>query len=209
MIDLRDAIAQVGRSFYARGWMLGTGGNLSARLPDGTFWITASGVPKGRLERHHFVRMSVQGEIVEAPAGARPSAETSLHQAIYAWSPEQQACLHVHTISAVLAARLHDGDLPLPPVEMVKGYGIWEESPRVSMPVFDNPLDVPRIAAAVQARFSERPPQVPVFMIRDHGLTAWGRTLDEAMNRVEVSAYLLDVLIEGRKCGVSWHTEPA
>ncbi|TVQ92691.1 MAG: methylthioribulose 1-phosphate dehydratase [Deltaproteobacteria bacterium] len=204
MTDPRDALAAVGRSFYARGWMLGTGGNLSARLPDGTFWITASGVPKGRLEREHFVRMTVEGEILEAPNGARPSAETSLHQAIYAWSPDQQACLHVHTVSAVVAARLHPGDLPLPPVEMVKGYGIFHERPRVCMPVFDNPLAVPEIAQAVRARFASTPPDVPVFMIRDHGITAWGRSLNQAFNRVEVSAYLLDLLVEGARTGVEW-----
>jgi methylthioribulose-1-phosphate dehydratase len=202
--DPRDALAQIGRGFYERGWMLGTAGNLSARLPDGTFWVTASGVPKGRLAREHFVRVTVAGELVEAPPGARPSAETSLHQAIYGWDPSQGACLHVHTVGANLATRLHDGDVPLPPIEMVKGLGVWDESPRVSVPVFANPVDVPAIGRAVRARFATDPPAVPLFLIRDHGVTVWGRTLDEAANRVEIAAYLFDILVEGAKLGVRW-----
>jgi methylthioribulose-1-phosphate dehydratase len=203
-LTIRDHLAQVGSGFYQRGWMLGTGGNLSAREADGSFWITASGVLKGRLGGGDFLRMSVDGEILEAPPGTKPSAETCLHQAIYAWDPNQRACLHVHTVATNVATRLFPGDVPLPPIEMVKGFGIWEENPRVSIPVFDNPVDVSKIGEAVRARFAIDPPAVPVFLIRDHGLTAWGRTLDEAANRVEVAAFLLDVLVEGRRTGVDW-----
>lgn len=204
MTDLRDELAEVGRRFYERGWMLGTAGNLSARLPDGSLWVTASGVPKGALQHEHFVQMTVQGELLHAPPGARPSAETSLHQAIYGWDPTQQACLHVHTVAANLATRLHPADVPLPPIEMVKGLGLWVESPRVAVPVFDNPLDVPTIGRAVAARFAVDPPEVPLFLIRDHGLTVWGRSLTEAANRVEIAAYLFEVLVQGAALNIDW-----
>ncbi len=204
MTDLRDELAAIGRSFYDRGWMLGTAGNLSARLPDGSMWVTASGVHKGKLERRHFVRMSVAGEVLEAPEGARPSAETALHQAVYGWDPSMGACLHVHTVAANLATRLHDGDVPLPPIEMIKGFDLWEEAPRVSAPVFANPLHVPLIGEAVAARFAIDPPRVPLFLIRDHGVTVWGRTLEQAANRVEIAAYVFEILVEGAKLGVRW-----
>jgi len=204
MSDLRDDLARIGRGFYERGWMLGTAGNLSARLPDGTLWVTASGVPKGELRREHFVRMTVDGELIQAPPGARPSAETSLHQAIYGWDPSQQACLHVHTVAVNLATRLHKGDVPLPPIEMLKGLGVWVESPKIVAPVFDNPLDVPTIGRAVAARFAVDPPSVPLFLIRDHGLTVWGRSLTEAANRVEVAAFIFDALVQGAALGIDW-----
>ena len=45
--DLRSDLIAAAKHFYDRGWMVGTAGNLSARLPDGSFWITASGARKG------------------------------------------------------------------------------------------------------------------------------------------------------------------
>ncbi len=42
------------RYFYQQGWMVGTAGNLSVRLPDGSFWITASGKSKGELSVSDF-----------------------------------------------------------------------------------------------------------------------------------------------------------
>jgi methylthioribulose-1-phosphate dehydratase len=207
-MDPRDALIEVGRRFYARGWMLGTAGNLSARLPDGTFWVTASGVDKGAMTRDHFLRTDLGGQVLEAPPGARPSAETSLHQAIYGWSPAAGACLHVHTPGTNLATRLWPGDVPLPPIEMVKGLGIWVEHPRVSAPVFANVLHVPDIGRAVAERFAEEPPAVPLFLIRDHGLTVWGADVREAANRVECAAYILDIAVEAHRLGIAWRAEP-
>jgi methylthioribulose-1-phosphate dehydratase len=205
MPDLRRQLAEIGRRFHRPGWMQGTAGNLSARAADGTMWVTASGVDKGDLGDHDFLRMTVAGDVIEAPAGRRPSAETSLHQAIYAWDDTQRACLHVHTVAANLATRLWDGpDLVLPPIEMLKGLGVWEQAPRVTAPVFENPLHVPAIAAAVTARFATDPPSVPVFLIRDHGITVWGRTIAEARDRVECVAYLLDYAVEAQRSGAIW-----
>ncbi|MFK7931256.1 MAG: methylthioribulose 1-phosphate dehydratase [Myxococcota bacterium] len=202
--DLRHQLAAIGARFYQRGWMLGTAGNLSARLPDGTFWVTASGVDKGQMTSTDFLRMTVAGEVVEAPAGRRPSAETSLHQSIYGWSDTHHACLHVHALAANLLTRMYPGDIPLPPIEMLKGLGVWDEEPRVVAPTFTNHAHVPDIGAAVSARFADNPPQVPLFVIRDHGITVWGQDLREAANRVECAAYILDYAVQSHQLGTVW-----
>jgi methylthioribulose-1-phosphate dehydratase len=190
--DPRHVLASAARLFYQRGWMMGTAGNLSLRLGDGTFWITASGKQKGRLQPEDFLRVAPGGEIVERGREEdRPSAETSLHDAIYRLFPEAGACFHVHSIPGNVAARLTAGDaLRLPPLEMIKGFGIWEEEPEVDLPVFRNHLHVPTIAEQMIARFQAAPPRVPGFLIRDHGLTAWGREADAALNHVELFEYI-------------------
>ena len=202
--DPRDALARWGRRFYERGWMWGTAGNLSAHAEEGGFWVTASGVPKGDLERTGFLRVDPAGSVLEAPEGRCPSAETSLHHAAYRLDPAARACLHVHTVAANLLTRLHPADVPLPPIEMVKGLGIWEEAPRVAVAVVDNPLHVPDIAATVLARFPDGPPRVPAFLIRDHGMTVWGPNIEAAAGRVECLAYLLDYALEAHKAGAVW-----
>ena len=194
--DPRDLLAEVARLFYGRGWMMGTAGNLSLRQPDGSFWITASGKLKGRLQREDFLRVAPGGEVLERGRPEdRPSAETSLHDAIYRLFPEAAACFHIHSIPGNVAARLAEGGaLRLPPLEMIKGFGIADEEPAVELAVFPNHAHVPRIAGEMAARFAAAPPRVPGFLIRDHGLTAWGRDADAALNHVELFEYLFGFL---------------
>ncbi|HEY0513264.1 MAG TPA: methylthioribulose 1-phosphate dehydratase [Thermoanaerobaculia bacterium] len=194
--DPRDLLAGVARLFYGRGWMMGTAGNLSLREPDGSFWITASGKLKGHLRREDFLRVAPGGEVLERGRPEdRPSAETSLHDAIYRLFPEARACFHVHSIPGNVAARLTAGDsLRLPPLEMIKGLGIWDEEPEVDLAVLRNHADVPRIAEEMARRFAAEPPRVPGCLIRDHGLTAWGRDADAALNHVELFEYLFGYL---------------
>ena len=201
--DPRNLLADVARLFYERGWMAGTAGNLSLRRPDGSFWITASGKIKG--SREDFLRLAPGGEVLErGRPEARPSAETSLHDAIYRLVPEARACFHIHSIAGNVAARLVDGDsLRLPPLEMIKGFGIWEEEPMVPLAIFPNHLHVPRIAEELAARFATEPPRVPGFLIRDHGLTAWGRDADAALNHVELFEYLFGFLGAARAARLS------
>lgn len=203
--DPRDLLADVARLFYGRGWMSGTAGNLSLRLEDGSFWITASGKLKGRLQREDFLRVAPGAEVLERGRPEdRPSAETSLHDTIYRLFPAARACFHVHSIPGNVAARLTEGSsLHLPPLEMIKGFGIWDEEPDVALAVFPNHAHVPRIAEEMAGRFAAEPPQVPGFLIRDHGLTTWGRDADAALNHVELFEYIFGYLSAARAAGLA------
>lgn len=195
MTDPREELAAAARHFYGRGWMVGTAGNLSARAADGTVWITASGRAKGRLTPADFVRVDLQGRVLE-PAGARPSAETAIHLAIYERF-EAAACYHVHSIPANLVSRFTaEPALALPPLEMLKGLGVMGEEPRVAIPVLSNHADVSRIASDLRAL---PPPQVPAFLIRDHGLTTWAASAEAAFHHVELFEYIFAYMVEARR----------
>lgn len=202
--DPRPGLVAAAQCFYKQGWMVGTAGNLSARLSDGSFWITVSGKAKGELQLTDFIRIAPDGTVLEQyHPSARPSAETSIHQAIYSLFPEAKACYHVHSIEANLVSRFAKQDfLPLPPIEMLKGLGIWEENPNVTMPVFDNYLHVPRIAAEIRERFQKIPPSIPALLIRDHGITVWASSTAAARNYVELVEYILRYILEARKVGI-------
>jgi methylthioribulose-1-phosphate dehydratase len=200
----RAALVEIARDFHARGWMLGTAGNLSARADAEHFWITASGRPKGRLDESDFLLVRIaDGEVVEsARAGNRPSAEVHIHRAIYARFAEAAACLHGHSVAACLAAegaRRGARALALPPLEMLKGFGIWQAHPRVALPLFENHLDVARIARAIELRFRRTTPALSALLVRGHGATVWGRSLDEAYNRFECLEFLLEYLARARR----------
>lgn len=183
--------------------MAGTAGNLSTRVKTEnatTFWITGSGLPKGQLEESDFILASItHSDILEQPkAGLKPSAETAIHRAVYARLPDAQACFHVHTVEGVLAVRRHvpaaATRLKLPALEMLKGFDIWDEQPNVELPIFENFADVAKIGAALDKFLAEGPPRVPAAMIRDHGVTVWGRSLQETFNRIEVMEYIFSFL---------------
>ncbi len=196
--DPRPTLIRHAQDFHRRGWMLGTAGNLSARIAGDRFWITASGCAKGELSPEQFVQIARSGEVLVQPTPeANPSAEASIHQAIYRCFPEAQACYHVHSVAASLVsqgAKLNR--IQLPNLEMIKGIGIWDENPQVFLDVFPNHSQVPQIAAEMTAQFQKQPPQVPACLIRDHGVTVWGRSPSEARNRVEVMEFLFDYLVQ-------------
>lgn len=200
----RQTIIAAASHFYQLGWMMGTGGNLSVRIPDGSFWITGSGRNKGELTSSDFVRMALDGTIIEQPnPDIRPSAETSIHQAIYSLFPEAQACYHLHSIEANLVSRFTNGDtLPVPPLEMLKGLGVWEENPQVAMAIFANHSDVSWIARDICDRFLMTPPSVSALLIRDHGITVWGSSPREAGNFVEIAEYIFRYMVAARTVGI-------
>jgi methylthioribulose-1-phosphate dehydratase len=253
--DPRRLLAATARELHRRGWMSGTAGNLSLRLADGSYWITASGKSKGRLTARDFLRIAAEGEVRErGDAASRPSAESSLHAAIYRLFPQAGACFHVHTVAANLVSRMTPGDfagggggeggrggegvgrgapgdggeggrgaeherrgepgggvpaagcdeLPLPPIEMLKGLGVWEENPRVAIAVLPNHSDVPAIAAELEARFRAAPPRLPGFLIRDHGLTAWGADPQAALNHLELFDFIFQCMAAARGARLRW-----
>ncbi len=204
--ETRDALVRMGKLFHARGWMAGTAGNLSARddeQPD-SFWISASGKPKGTLESSDFLRLAIEnGEVIESASDDhKPSAEVAIHQVIYRLFPEACCCLHVHTIDACVATQGCEGSsLRLPPLEMIKGMGVWLQSPQVRLPLFDNWLEVAQIAAEIEQRFMQQSPDIPALMIRQHGLTVWGDSLQQAYNRLEIMEFIMSYVVRTQQPG--------
>jgi methylthioribulose-1-phosphate dehydratase len=197
MTDPRLPLVSAAQRFYQLGWMLGTAGNLSAKVTDDSFWITASGKNKGRLTEKDFVRVDLTGKVLElAHPDNRPSAETSIHQVIYSLFPKAQACYHVHSVEANLVSRfVYEDKLSLPPLEMLKGLGIWVENPRVFMPVFVNHFDVPKIAEEIKTRLLALPPEIPALLISYHGVTVWGESLETTENYLEIVEYIFRYLV--------------
>jgi methylthioribulose-1-phosphate dehydratase len=199
----RTALVEMARDFHQRGWMSGTAGNLSARADDDSFWITASGRPKGRLDESDFLLVRIQdGEVVERVApGNKPSAETVIHRTIYTLFPDARACLHGHSVDGCLVSGRAKRDakvLRLPAIEMLKGFDIWKQNPKVDLPLFENTLEVARIAAEIGKRLGKVPPALSALMVRSHGATVWGRGLQEAYNRFECLEFILGVAARAR-----------
>lgn len=198
-LDPRDALVKIAADFHHRGWMAGTAGNLSIRDEEDAFWVTSSGLPKGCLDNHDLIQVNIaDGEVKRRlRENSKPSAETSIHQVVYQLFPEAKACFHVHTVDACIAtSRIpkESSEMELPPLEMIKGFDIWEQEPEVHLPLFENILDVSVIADQIHSRFSQTPPQIPALMICNHGVTVWGNSAQQAYNRVEIIEFIMSYM---------------
>jgi ribulose-5-phosphate 4-epimerase/fuculose-1-phosphate aldolase len=106
--DLRDQLAHVGYDVVQARLVCGSGGNLSARIPDeDACWVTASGAWLDRLSRTTFapVRISDGSPAVVGalpPPRIRPSSELALHLALYRARPDVNAVIHLHPQTALL-----------------------------------------------------------------------------------------------------------
>ncbi len=200
-LSLTQALITAASDFHARGWMRGTAGNLSIREPkpnSDCFWITASGRPKGCLEDNDFLCIdTATGEKRPNQADVAPSAETAIHQTIYARFPAARCCMHVHSVDAALAVSRHAADTPglsLPKLEMLKGFGIQDEDPNITLPIFENHADVSLIAQEINTYYKANRAQLSALMIRHHGITVWGQDPQETYNKVELMEFILSYL---------------
>jgi methylthioribulose-1-phosphate dehydratase len=191
-----DELARAGRRFDARGWVLGTSGNLSvvvARDPL-RLVITRSGTSKGDLGAEAFVEVDEAGVTVGTGDG-RPSAETALHVEIVRVRGAG-AVLHTHSIwSTVLSARgLPAAGLAIEGYEMLKGLeGVSSHEYREWIPVLENDQDMGRLSARVRQLLAEQP-ACHAFLLHRHGLYTWGRTLPDAVRHVEILEFLLEAV---------------
>jgi ribulose-5-phosphate 4-epimerase/fuculose-1-phosphate aldolase len=111
---LREEIARVGASLYARGYTVGTAGNISARLPDG-WLITPTDACLGTLDPARSAKVSTAGEWV---SGDKPSKTLALHRGIYDRNADAHAVVHTHSthlVALTLAGVWREADV-LPPI---------------------------------------------------------------------------------------------
>lgn len=189
---LARRLARVARGFWRRGWMLGTSGNLSARL-DGLeprFVVTASGRHKGRLGPRDFLIVGSDGVPVEPLAGS-PSAETAIHMAVYARVPQTAAVFHVHAPYATWISDTEAPAVELRDFEMQKGLGQSGPFGALRVPVLPNHPQAEAIAARLEPELHGACPGV---LIRNHGLYAWGPSLEAAERHVEIFEFLFQQL---------------
>lgn len=192
---LSAELADIGRHFYQRGWVLGTSGNFSAVVSESPLRlaITSTGLDKGALVPSHFLEIDERAGVLRGEG--KPSAETALHLAIVR-TRGAGAVLHTHSLWSALLSEAHaaTGALTIEGFEMLKGLeGVHTHEHRETLPIFENSQDIPALAAQVEEKLTANP-RLHGFLLRRHGLYTWGRTLAEARRHVEVLEFLLEAV---------------
>ncbi len=109
---IRGEVVTFARRMHTDGLVVGTAGNLSARVPgEERIAITPSNFPYEEMKLDDVPILDLSGAIVVA--GRAPSVEWRLHLAIYQARPDVGAIFHTHGVYSSVLAALH---LPLPPI---------------------------------------------------------------------------------------------
>lgn len=206
-------LALIARGFYTRGWLLGTSGNLSAvvRRQPLELAITASGVDKGQLIPKQVLMIDENARVVsDQAAGKSPGfiRSSDKNQKVYKPSDEsflhirivQQrgagAVLHTHSLWNTILSEVHAGErgIQIEGYEMLKGLdGVRTHQHSEWLPIIENSQDMPALAETVSSVL-ERNPQAHGFLIKRHGLYAWGADLAQAKRHIEIFEFLLETL---------------
>lgn len=167
---LRERIATLAASIFARGLTFGSTGNLSVRLNDG--WLmTPTGASLGEIDPARLARFDAAGRHV---AGDRPTKEAFLHFAMYERRERARAIVHLHSTHAAAVSCLrheHPEDV-LPPLT---AYYVMRVG-RLPLVPYHPPgdLDLARAVGELASRHH-------AVLLANHGPVVAGATLEDAV----------------------------
>jgi len=191
--NLASQLAEVGRDFFRRGWVLGTSGNFSAVVSREPLRlaITSTGLDKGALAAAQFLEIDGSGAVLRG--NGRSSAETSIHLAIVR-GRGAGAILHTHSVWSTILSEVHAAErgMTIQGYEMLKGLaGVRTHEHSEWLPILENSQDMDAMAQTVEAALV-RHPAAHGFLLLRHGLYTWGNDLTEAKRHVEILEFLLE-----------------
>ena len=204
--EIAQHLAEIGRRFDARGWVLGTSGNFSVVLERDPLRlaITASGLAKGDLAADQIIEIDGEGRVI-GDSARRPSAEARLHLEVVKVRGAG-AVLHTHSLWSTLLSERHarDGGIAIEGYEMLKGLeGVTTHEHAEWIPVLDNDQDMARLSGPVRDVLISHP-AAHAFLLRRHGMYTWGETLSQAVRHVEIVEFLLEAVARTEE--VTWRS---
>ncbi len=190
-------LADVKAELAERDWFFATSGNLSIKVSDDPlhFLVTASGKDKRKQTDEDFLLVDALGHPAEK-THLKPSAETLLHVEIY--NRTNAGCgLHVHTIDNNVISELYGdiGEVEFSNQEIIKAFGLWEEDAVIRIPIIKNYAHIPTLAKEFARHVHD---DAGAVLIRNHGITVWGRTAFEAKKYLEAYEFLFSYHIKLR-----------
>lgn len=191
-----EKLAAAGREFYRRGWVLGTSGNFSSVISREPLnvCITASGNEKGALDASNFLTVDDKSAILQG--AGKPSAETSVHLAIYGLRENASAILHTHSVWGTILSDVffERGAIEIEGYEMLKGLaGVATHEHTEFLPIIENSQNYVALAHVVENVLRENPNCHGIYL-RRHGLYTWGASIAEAKRHIEIFEFLFEVL---------------
>lgn len=188
--EIRALLVELSASLFARGFAVGSAGNISVRLDDG-FLITPTNSSLGRLDAGNISKLDRNFQHI---SGDRPSKEVFMHRAFYQARPDANAVVHLHSTMATAIACLQTTDThaPITPLTPYFVMRIGRVLPIIPYYRPGDPAMEPAIyAAALHTR---------AVLLANHGPVVSGPGLSDAVYAAEEleEAARLAMLLRGQ-----------
>ncbi len=172
--DLIEAAARA----YRRGIQTGSGGNLSARVPNEDLMVVKpSGISFIDCTQENLVVTDFDGKVVAG--SGKPSREALLHGVLYRNVPSINGVVHCHAPWAT-SWSFSKKDLPLV---------TYHARMKFVVPVATLDIDAPVVPLEEMPKvinLFEKHPNLPAFLLVAHGLVAVGKNVLDAENVAEM-----------------------
>lgn len=195
-------LGEVGRQFNRRNWVPATSGNFSIRLDRMAMLITRSNISKADLTKDDVIRMGLDGRSLTTIGGGA-SAETPIHCMIYRRELEARSVLHTHSIAATVLSMQSGDELRCGGLEIQRALPtVDNHSDEIVLPIFDNHPDIQVLADQVNEALEGGIQCHNGFLIRGHGLYAWGDSIEDARRYIETWEFLMEAELVKRQLGI-------
>ena len=189
-IELRSDLVRFSRWLARLGFTPGTSGNLSVRLDQERLLVTPTGVSKFLLEADDIVVTDINGRFLEGTR--RVTSEISMHLAVYRERPDVNAVIHSHPpIATAFACSGRALDQMLCQ-EAVMTLGV------VPLAVYAT-TGTAEVARSLDPFLAEH----DAILMANHGVVSYGRTLLDAVMKMETVEHLAQVSLVAHQLGTA------
>src|SRR5580692_3804963 len=173
--ETRVLLSELARSLFARGFSVGSAGNISVRLPDG-YLMTPTNSSLGRLDPERLSKLDLGFQHV---SGDKPSKEVFMHRAFYQSRDDAGAVVHLHSTQATAVSCLPDvaQSNPIPPLTP---YFVMRVGRRMPIVPYYRPGD-----AAMEPAINAAARDARAVLLANHGPVVSGKTLTDAIYAAE------------------------
>ena len=182
----RAALVRYGQKMVADRLVVGSAGNISVRIGD-RIVMTPTGINYDQVTAESVNVLDLDGTIL-AGTGQR-SSEWPMHRKIYDLTPAS-AVVHTHSVFSVAAGTVCD-EIPAVHYSVLSLGG---PTVRVAAyTTFGSDGLAANVAAALDDRFAA--------LLQNHGMIAYGSSLEEAYERAQLVEWLAEVYWRARLAG--------
>ena len=177
LADEREAVAAASRHLAEKGLVIGTAGNISARKGD-LVAVTPTGADLSTVTAEMVTVIDLEGEVVDGDLA--PTSEVPLHTGIYA-ATNARAITHAHAMASTALSCCFD---ELPPLHY-SCLGLGGAPRTAAYATFGSEELARNVLGALEGRNAA--------MMQNHGSVAYGNTMTEAVERLELLEWLAEL----------------
>lgn len=189
-LKIRNELQQTGKYLMQYNLAWGNAGNISARLNDNRYLITASGTFLGELESEDLVECNLVGDFVPQ-SDKKPSKETPMHKAIYQSRTDIGAVLHS---SPFYSTMLACSSIEIPSNWFVETMYYLEKIERI--PYFHPGSQ--ELGEAVR----EKAKSANILLLENHGVLVYDVNIKEARMALQTLEMACKMLFASRASGL-------